>query len=198
MSIQGDQPFGGDGELLFRLSRGDERAYRQLHNAHGAAVYRAALVLVRKPWDAEEVAATAFFELWRKRADVRLVDDSILPWLLTVTAFVAKNQLRSTFRYSRLLRRIPSDGPAPDHADEVAENLDDLRISHDVRNALRDLNPKDASVLLLCVVHELPVKDAALALGIPEGTVKSRLSRVKSRLRVSLQSYAPSAEGVEG
>lgn len=198
MSIQGDRTVAGDGELLFRMSRGDERAYRQLHDTHGGAVYRAALMLVRKPWDAEDVAATAFLELWRKRADVRLVDDSILPWLLTVTTFAAKNQLRSTLRYSRLLSRIPDDGPAPDHADDVVASLDGLRVSHDVRSALRALNSRDASVLLLCAVHDLPVKDAALALGVPEGTVKSRLSRVKSRLRVSLRSYAPSAEGVEG
>jgi RNA polymerase sigma-70 factor (ECF subfamily) len=183
-----------DGELLFRLARGDERAYRQLHDRHAGAVYRVALVLVRKPWDAEEVAATVFFEMWRKRDRVRLVDDSILPWLFTVTSYVAKNQLRTTRRYARLLSRIPHDGPAPDHADDVARALDGLRISEEVRAVLQSLNPRDASILLLNVVHELPIKDTALALGIPEGTVKSRLSRVKARLRTTLRRYAPPAQ----
>lgn len=184
----------GDGELLFRLSHGDERAYRQLHDRHAGAVYRVALVLVRTPWDAEEVSATVFFELWRKRGSIRIVEDSILPWLLTVTSFVAKNQLRTTRRYARLLSRIPHDGPFPDHADEVAQALDSLRISQDVRAVLQQLNPRDASILLLSVVQELSTKDVALALGIPEGTVKSRLSRVKARLRTSLRRYAPPAQ----
>ena len=194
MSSQGERESAGDGELLFRLARGDERAYRQLHDRHAAPVYRVALVLMQKPWDAEEVAATVFFELWRKRDKVRIVDDSILPWLLTVTSFVAKNQLRTTRRYSRLLGRIPHDGPTPDHADDVARALDTLRISEDIRTVLQQLNPRDASILLLNVVQELPVKDTALALGIPEGTVKSRLSRVKARLRTTLRRYAPPAQ----
>ncbi|WP_256728932.1 RNA polymerase sigma factor [Microbacterium oleivorans] len=46
-------------------------------------------------------------------------------------------------------------------------------------------------MLLLCVVHELSTRDAAAALGIPEGTVKSRLSRAKARLRSELREWAP-------
>ena len=192
--VSNDGQDATDGELLFRLSRGDERAYRQLHDRHARPVYRVALVLVRKPWDAEEVAATAFLELWRKRDGVRLFDGSVLPWLLTVTSFVAKNQLRSMRRYSRLLSRIPHDDLSPDPADEVGRAMDALRMSEDVRAVLQQLNSRDASIVLLSVVQELPMKDTALALGIPEGTVKSRLSRVKARLRVSLRDYAPSAQ----
>lgn len=183
-----------DGELLFRLSRGDEPAYRLLHDRHQAAVYRVSLVLMRTTWDAEEVAATAFFELWRKRDSVRVVDGSVLPWLLATTSYAAKNSLRSRRRYQRLLNRIPHDGDVPDHADEVARAMDTLKISRDVREALLELHPREASVVILCVVHELPMHEAAVVLGIPEGTVKSRLSRVKARLRGTLQRYAPTAE----
>lgn len=196
MYVRGEsgQNDAGDGELLFRLTRGDERAYRELHDRHALSAYRVALVLVRKPWDAEDVAATAFLELWRKRHSVRITDGSILPWLITVTSFTAKNQLRANRRYGRLLSRIPHDDPAPDHADEVAKALDGLRISQEVRAALQALNSRDASILLLNVVHELSLRDTALALGIPEGTAKSRLSRVKARLRTSLRHHAPPAQ----
>ena len=191
------QPASSDGELLFRLSRGDEPAYRLLHDRHQASVYRVALVLMRTTWDAEEVAATAFFELWRKRDSVRLVDDSVLPWLLATTSYAAKNKLRSGRRYQRLLSRIPHDGDVPDHADAVARAMDTLKISADVREALMQLHPKEASVVILCLVHELPMHEAAVALGIPEGTVKSRLSRVKARLRGTLQQYDPTIEEVK-
>lgn len=142
-----------DGELLFRLSRGDEPAYRMLHDRHQAPVWRMSLVLMRTTWDAEEVAATAFFELWRKRDKVRVVDGSVLPWLLATTSFAAKNSLRSRRRYQRLLARIPRDADVPDHADEVAQAMDSLRISSDVREALLHLNQRDASVVILCVIR---------------------------------------------
>lgn len=183
-----------DGELLFRLSRGDEPAYRMLHDRHQMPVFRLSLVLMHTSWDAEEVAATAFFELWRRRDKVRIVDGSVLPWLLATTSFAAKNSLRSRRRYQRLLHRIPHDEDVADHADEVARAMDSLKISESVREALRQLNPREASVVILCIIHELPLAEAAVVLGVPEGTVKSRLSRVKARLRGDLLEYAPRSE----
>lgn len=157
-------------------------------------VFRLSLVLMQSTWDAEEVAATAFFELWRKRARIRIVDGSVLPWLLATTSYVAKNSQRSRRRYQRLLHRIPYDEDVPDHADEVARAMDSLKISQHVRDALLQLNQREASAVVLCVVHELPIAEAAVVLGVPEGTVKSRLSRVKARLRGELQQYAPTSE----
>jgi RNA polymerase sigma factor (sigma-70 family) len=183
-----------DGELLYRLSRGDEPAYRLLHNRHQAPVFRTSLVLMRTTWDAEEVAATAFFELWRKRDKVRVVDGSVLPWLLATTSFAAKNSQRARRRYNRLLSQIPRESDVPDHADDVAHAMDALKISHKVREALQQLNSRDASVVILCMLHELPIAEAAVALGIPQGTVKSRLHRVKVRLRGTLDEYAPRSE----
>lgn len=183
-----------DGELLYRLSRGDEPAYRMLHDRHQMPVFRLSLVLMHTSWDAEEVAATAFFELWRRRDKVRIVDGSVLPWLLATTSFAGKNSLRSRRRYQRLLHRIPHDGDVADHADEVARAMDSLKISASVREALRQLNPREASVVVLCIIHELPLAEAAVVLGVPEGTVKSRLSRVKARLRGDLYEYSPKSE----
>ncbi len=183
-----------DEELIFRVSGGDEAAYRHLFRRHERAAYRVALLLTHSPWDAEEVVASAFLELWRKRDEVRLVEDSVLPWLLTVVSFVAKNQQRGTVRYRRLLAKAPHSGHSPDHADEVARTVDALRVSAAVQEALAELNARESSIVLLCVVQELTTRDAALALGIPEGTVKSRLSRLKARLRSRLSPYGPMPE----
>lgn len=184
-----------DSELLFGLSRGDENAYRELFRRHERRAYRAALLMMQSTWDAEEIVASAYLELWRKRDKVRLVDGSVLPWLLTVLSFMAKNHQRGTRRYRRLLAKVPHEGIEPDHSDEVARTVDALPAATAVQDALAELNARDASILLLCVVHELSTRDAALALGIPEGTVKSRLSRVKARLRGRLSAYAPRSEG---
>ena len=186
-----------DSQLLFRLTHGDEKAYRELFRRHERAAYRVALALVQTTWDAEEVVGSAFLELWRKRESVRIVDDSVLPWLFTTISFVAKNQIRGRRRFQRLLRSAPIAEVQRDHADEVARVVDAIRIAHDVQEVLSTLNARDASVVLLCIVQELSTQEVAIVLGVPEGTVKSRLSRVKARLRTRLSKYAPGVGEVE-
>lgn len=153
--------------------------------------------MVRSVPDAEEVVGTAFLELWRRRADVRIIDGSVLPWLLTVVSYAARNKVRGRLRYRKLLRKIPPSEEMPDHADEVQRAVDALRVRHEVRVALSELSVNETNVLILCVVHEVPLRDAAMVLGIPEGTVKSRLSRVKAKLRIRLDDYSPRQEESE-
>ncbi|KAA9105979.1 RNA polymerase sigma factor [Microbacterium rhizomatis] len=196
---QRERPVAGendpsDGQLLFQLSRGDERSFRILFRRHERVAYRVALALVDSVWDAEEVASSAFFELWRKRDSVRLVGDSVLPWLIRTVSYVAKNQVRGRRRYQRLLRKLPASDAQPDHADEVARVVDAIYIAQDVQMVLGGLNARDASIVLLCIVQGLGPQEAATVLGIPEGTAKSQLHRVKGRLRVSLRDHSPNAE----
>jgi RNA polymerase sigma factor, sigma-70 family len=186
-----------DGELFLRLSHGDEAAYRLLIRRHEMAAYHVALLLVRSVHDAEEVVGITLFELWRKRKKVRIVEGSILPWLLTVVSYTAKNHIRGHLRYQRLLRKIPYEDDVPDHADEVAFAIDALEISAEVQQALAELDSNHANVLVLCVVHELSMKDAAVVLGLSEGTVKSRLSRAKAKLRTRLAHLEPRTSGAE-
>ncbi|WP_374976422.1 RNA polymerase sigma factor [Microbacterium trichothecenolyticum] len=197
MSESESRPEASDSQLLFQMCRGDERAYRALFRRHERSSYRVALALVRSTWDAEEVVGTAFFELWRRRESVRIVEESVLPWLLTTVSYAAKNQIRGRLRYQRLLRRVPDAGTQHDHADEVARMVDAITLTRDVETALAALNARDAGIVILCIVQELSYADAAVVLGVPEGTVKSRLSRVKARLRVDLNMHAPGLEGVE-
>ncbi|PCE15765.1 hypothetical protein AUC47_12925 [Microbacterium sp. SZ1] len=183
-----------DGELLYRLSRGDEPAYRSLHNRHQATVFRIALLLTDTVRDAEEVAATAFLELWRRRARVRLVRTSVLPWLLVATCTAATDALRSRRRYRRLLRRIHADGGASDHAEAVARAVDALKLSDAVAAGLRHLGRRESSVAVLCLVQGLATAEAAMVLRVPEQTVASRLTRLRTRLRRAPSRYASLTE----
>lgn len=167
-----------DDAMLWRRVRADDAsALAELFDRHEARLFRHARRLLTDREDAKDAVTIAFFELWRKRAAVRLVDGSPLPWLLNTVSFAARNLERSGRRYRTLLRRVPAAEPVgePRGHDETG-----------VLAALRRLPEREQRVVVLTVLEGYPEKDAALTLGIPVGTVKSRLARAKVRLREDL------------
>lgn len=154
---------------------GDGEAFGRVFDAHHAQVRRHSARLVRRAADADDVMAITFLEAWRKRAQVRVVDDSVLPWLLVTATNVASNINRGARRYRALLDRLPSSEWV---ADPLSENDDAEAVA-----ALAKLSRADRSVVVLCVLEGFSEREAAEALGVPQGTVKSRLSRAKQRLR---------------
>ncbi|MDQ0865288.1 RNA polymerase sigma factor [Arthrobacter globiformis] len=96
-----------DEGLWSRSIKGDGEAFRVLYTCHRDRVFRHAYRLSGDRQDAEDVMATAFLELWRLRAKVRVVDGSILPWLLVTTTNTARNSGRAALRYRRLLDSLP-------------------------------------------------------------------------------------------
>jgi RNA polymerase sigma-70 factor (ECF subfamily) len=69
----------------FRARAGEGEAFGRIFDRHRNRIHRHSLRLVDRPADADDVVAIVFLEAWRRRDDVRIVADSILPWLL-VTA----------------------------------------------------------------------------------------------------------------
>ncbi|AZS36379.1 ECF RNA polymerase sigma factor SigE [Microbacterium lemovicicum] len=172
-----------DPGLWARVRSGDEAALAALFDRHEPRLFRHAARLLTSREDAKDAVTIAFFELWRKRESVRLVDGSPLPWLLTTVANCARNLERSGRRYRVLLERTPAShrAPAPTAHDESG-----------VLASLKKLPPREQSVIVLSVLEGYPERDIADALGIPIGTVKSRLSRGKARLRDELTSLEAS------
>ena len=121
-----------------------------------------------------------FLEAWRRRDDVELIDGNALPWLYGIARRTMQHRWRTARRHRRALDRLPPTAATPDHADEVAGRLDDERQIDRVHAALEKLRPADRDVLVLCVWQGLSYAEAALALGIPIGTVRSRLARARS------------------
>lgn len=171
-----------DAALWTRVRDGDDAALAGLFDRHEARLFRHAARLLSSREDAKDAVTVAFFELWRKRASVRLVDGSPLPWLLNTVALCARNLERSGRRYGALLQRAP----IREHAHPGAYD------ESGVLAALKRLPAKEQSVLVLTVLEGYSEREAAEALGIPVGTVKSRLSRAKTRLRGELTSLEAS------
>ncbi|MCJ1708174.1 RNA polymerase sigma factor [Microbacterium sp. VKM Ac-2923] len=166
-----------DAGLWDRVRQGDELALATLFDRHEMRLFRHASRLLTHREDAKDAVTVAFFELWRKRATVRLVDGSPLPWLLTAVAHCARNLERSSRRYRALLDRAPVAT-----ATTAAAAHDDSG----VLSALKRLPEREQAVVVLSVLEGYPEREIAQALGIPAGTVKSRLVRAKARLRDEL------------
>ena len=163
-----------DAATWARVCAGDESALGVLFDRHEARMFRHARRLLTMREDAKDAVTIAFFELWRKRESVRLVDGSPLPWLLNTVSYAARNLERSGRRYRALLAHTPASAHAgePRASDETG-----------VLAALRRLPAREQSVIVLTVLEGYPERAAAETLGIPVGTVKSRLARAKARLR---------------
>ncbi|WP_427890731.1 RNA polymerase sigma factor [Kribbella sp. GL6] len=185
--VQDGPPLGTslpDGLLWQRAAEGDSEAFGQLYDRHAQAVYT---FLYRRTgsWsDAEDLTSTVFLHAWRRREDVVLDRDSALPWLLRTADYTVRNEWRAKLRYRRAVAAahvLVAD--VRDHADDVAARLDDdLRIQ-EARALLKRLPKHEREIVELCIWAGLDQQAAAVALDVPLGTVKSRLSRARKHLR---------------
>jgi RNA polymerase sigma-70 factor (ECF subfamily) len=174
-----------------RSVEGDGAAFAELYDRHRDRVFRHAARLVTSQHDAEDVLAAAFLELWRRRGDVRLVNGSVLPWLLVTTSNVARNVGRGTRRYRALLDRLPREATTADTADTVLAAHPMETLDPDLATALRSLGRRDLQLFTLVVLEDYPIADAAALLSLSPGAAKTRLHRTRLRLRGQLTGHHP-------
>ncbi|MFI9328804.1 RNA polymerase sigma factor [Kitasatospora sp. NPDC052868] len=165
-----------------RIRAGDEGAFSVLFRRHGKAVYNHCFRLTGDWAGAEDCASLVFLEAWRLREKAEPSGGSLLPWLLGIATFVVHRRRRVARRHQALMERMPRPGLLPDFADEVVGRLEDRERIAAVRQVLDRLSRSDREVLALCVWAGLDYAAAAHALGVPVGTVRSRLSRARRRL----------------
>ena len=122
-----------------------------------------------------------FLEAWRRRSK-ELPADKVLPWLYGIATNVVRNQRRSERRFAAALSRLPSAEVEPDFADRAVERLDYERQAGKAIGLLHKLPKPEQEVFFLCAAMEVSYEDAAFALDIPIGTVRSRLSSARARL----------------
>ncbi|TDD47003.1 sigma-70 family RNA polymerase sigma factor [Kribbella antibiotica] len=171
-----------DAELWRRSVEGESEAFGALFDRHAKAVYNFLFRRTASWSDAEDLTSLVFLQAWRRRAEVVLVHDSALPWLLRTADYVLRNEWRKQhFRRLTLLRQQQAD--VPDHAEGVASRIDDEREAKRLRALLRKLPRHEREIVELCFWSGLDAQSAAVALDIPLGTVKSRMSRARKRLR---------------
>ena len=152
-------------------------AFGQLVTAQSAAVYRLARAYVGDA-SAEDLAQDVFIAAWKALPGLRQ-PERFGPWLHQI----ALNRCRSAVRGSARVREIPMDGMTLDHAMDPADGYAPVEARAVVGPVFRRLADDHRAVIALHYAAGLSIGECALVLGIPEGTVKSRLNAALEALR---------------
>jgi RNA polymerase sigma-70 factor (ECF subfamily) len=181
-----------DQVLIRRMAAGDEEALRALYAAYGRRLFAYAYRLTGNRAAAEEVVQDTLLAAWKGAAAFR-ADSRIVTWLLGIVHHRALNLLRR--------KALPSDAleEAAERADAGA-GLTELAEASERRKALTvalgQLSAEHRAVLELVFYQGLSLAEVAEVLRCPVGTVKSRLSYAKVRLREALARQGWRAEDV--
>ena len=179
-----------DADLIERARGGEIVAYEELVRRYQDVAIRTAH-LIAPDGDAEDATQEAFVKAHAALGRFR-VDAPFRPWLLRIVANEARNRRRSATRRVGLTLRVVEDrrpddaAPSPESAVLAGERRSDLL------RAVNGLRDEDREVIAIRYFLDLSEAEAAATLGIPRGTVKSRLSRALKRLRERL-----ATDGVE-
>ena len=173
--------------LIRHAANGDVAAWESLMQQHQEPVFRLAYLLLGDPDDADDTAQESFLRAWKylKRFDPTR---PFRPWLLSITANLARNRRRSAGRYLAALMRAFRDEPKSMRIEEKSiQNLE----ANELWNAVQHLGVPEQQIVYLRYFLDLSVAETALVLEVAEGTVKSRLSRALEKLRTIIQQDFP-------
>jgi RNA polymerase sigma factor (sigma-70 family) len=133
---------------------------------------------------AEDLTAEVFVRAFRARIRYRPERETALPWLLGIAGHVVADNRRTERRRLAALERLAADAA-------IAAPRGDNQLSAGLVRRLRALPARDRDALLLVVWGELSYEEAAEALEIPVGTVRSRIARARGRLTAGWDTDAP-------
>lgn len=181
------------GELIKRVSLGDQQGLAELYDHSSRLVYSVALRIAGNPADAEEITLDVYSQVWRLAKDYTPERGSPSAWLIMMGRSRALDKVRSRTSRSQHEAPIESafDAAAPGESAE-----DSAIVSQDRRRiqlALRDLSSDQRQVIELAFFSGLTHSELAERLGQPLGTVKTRIRLGMIRLRSALGASAATA-----
>ena len=171
-----------DRELWPRIQLGDTAAFNALFDRHARDVYN--FVFRRTAsWDvAEDMTSAVFLEAWRRRTEVVPDHETLRPWLFGVALNLLRNRARSMRRRGVAEARLLIE-EVPDFAEDLVARIDDEILMRRTLDVFQSLDQHDQDVLGLAAWEGLSYAEISVALGIPVGTVRSRIHRARQRLR---------------
>ncbi len=174
-----------DRTLVRRFQAGEDDAFVELMRRHEGRVYNLAYRMLGGPEEARDAAQDAFLACYRNLGRFR-GESSFTTWLHRVAVNACYDVLRRRHPTASLDEELTEPAPAPDHADRAV-------LAADIQRGLLKIPAEFRAVLILFEVQDLSIEDVATALGIPAGTVKSRLHRGRVALGRALGAGGGSA-----
>lgn len=176
-----------DARLVAALAQGDKRALGSLYETYGTTLLTLANRMLRSAREAEDLVHDVFLEAWRHAGEYDPGRGSVRAWLVTRTRSRCLDRLKSP----GMSRVVAMDLEAERH-DLAAPTVDPTSGSDGaiVRRALAALPADQRTVLELAYFEGLALSEVAEKLGVPLGTIKSRLARALARLRDDLHVLA--------
>jgi RNA polymerase sigma-70 factor (ECF subfamily) len=185
-------------ELVTKALQGDSAAWEKLARSQQRRVYGICFRFTGSQADAEDLTQDVFLKMYRNLASFDPARGGFTTWLTTLT----RNLLVDNYRRSRMDRVSDSlDEPFGEEDDgpSKAERLADTRPSQEkhvaglelkvqIQNALAQVSPELREAVILRDLEDMDYKDIAEVLGVPQGTVKSRISRGRAELAKLLKS----------
>jgi RNA polymerase sigma-70 factor (ECF subfamily) len=178
---------GAEGELVERVRRGEPAAVAEIYDAHHEHVRALARRLLGDESLAEDLVHDAFVALPRAIGRFR-GDSSLRTFLAAIVVNHVRHHLRSAVRRRRAHARLGADPPpsSPDLEDEVERR----RLARVLTCALGTLPIEQRVAVVLCGVEGRTSAEAAQIVGVPEGTIRTRLFHGKRKLREALEALA--------
>jgi RNA polymerase sigma-70 factor (ECF subfamily) len=192
-----EEPEGEDAALVRRTLAGDPGAFEVLVRRHHRDLFRTLRRITRNVEDAEDLTQEAFLRGYRAldRFDPAR---PFRPWLWTIGIRLAFQRLAKKERGNVSLDTAgveEDEGRAGSGAwwtdTRALEELDGRLLRREIDEALEELDPQHRAILLLRVVEERSYEEIAGILDVPIGTVMSRLSRARARLKAKLMDWSP-------
>jgi RNA polymerase sigma-70 factor (ECF subfamily) len=170
--------------------------FAEVFDRHARAVH--GYLRRRVPSAADDLLAATFLTAFERRDRFDTTQEDARPWLLGIATNHIRAQHRSHARGWGLVKRVTAQiagSSQDDEVDALVDRVDAERASAELKSVLVTLSEGDRDVLLLFAWEDLSYAEIAAALGIPVGTVRSRLNRVRRLLRFALRDVAEEDAG---
>ena len=168
--------------LLARVALGDEYAFAVLYDQMSPRIYGLVRRVLRDPHQSEEVAQEVFLEVWKLSTRFNASRGSGTSWMLTIAHRRAVDRVRSAQASADRDLRVAAASTTPAY-DHVAEEIEDLLDREIVTRALDSLTDVQREAVQLAYFGGYTHREVAELLGLPIGTVKTRVRDGLIRLR---------------
>lgn len=177
---------GEEAARIQEAQHGSQKAFGQIVRSYQRAIYRVAWALTRNASDADDLAQETFVRAWQAIGRFR-VGEPLYPWLSRITVNLAYSLHRRRKRRPETpLEPLVEAGRQWGVDDDPADHARRSEQGAHLQAAFAELSVEHQAVLALRAVEDLSYEDIAKALGIPPGTVMSRLSRARAELKTKL------------